>query len=341
MKHEEMICAAAAAHGFPLSGVAPVPADGRTPGSEAFLRWLGDARQGPLTYLAESAAQRVSIRTRFPWAQSLLCVGDFYDGRKRGQAGRHLLAHVARYGRGRDYHLVFSKRLRALASALKREKLCKRTHWYVDTGPVLERAWAAIAGLGWLGKNTCLIHPRHGSYLLLGEIILDVRASPCEPVPNHCGSCRRCLDACPTGALLPGAGLDATRCISTWNIEMKGVLPETGKVDLHGWVAGCDVCQEVCPFNAPSRRRDASGELADTRWQRLTLAGLIGLKRADYDRLFRASALRRAGWRGLRLSAIRAARGSKLTSVIRALKACAHDPDPEISRVAMEQLAGL
>jgi epoxyqueuosine reductase len=355
MDQRERIGQLALEHGFPLCGIAAVPADGAAPRAAYFLDWIARGLHGPLGYLAESAAERANVRGRFAWARSVLCVGALYGGREasglvaggdaRGTGGEAisagLLPHVARYARGRDYHLVFEKRLKLLGRAMKAAKLCARTHWYVDTGPVLERAWAATAGLGWIGKNTCLIHPLYGSYVLLGEILIDAELEPDAGLPDHCGTCRRCLDACPTGALRAPRELDAARCISTWNLEMRGELPASGVPSLHGWVAGCDACQTVCPFNAPQGMdgSDTEWARAGNGWRELTLAQTVLLGRDEYDRLFRASALRRVGWKGLRMNAIRAAARSQSPAAREALRACLNDPDDDLRSEAERALS--
>ena len=199
----------AAENGFPLSGIARLPEDGGAPGAAAFETWLARGFHGPLEYMRRSRATRANLRERFPWARSLLALGAFYDGQKRGELGRDLSAHVARYAQGRDYHLIFEKRLKRLAEQLVAGGICTQAHWYVDTGPVLERAWAEAAGVGWIGKNTCLIHPGLGSYFLLAEILLDTALEPDSPAAFHCGTCRRCLDACPTQAFPAPGVLDS------------------------------------------------------------------------------------------------------------------------------------
>lgn len=346
MDGRERIKELAREHGFPLVGIAAVPADGAAPGAGIFQDWLARGLHGPLDYMAQSAPQRTNLHERFPWARSVLCVGLFYDGREAEamRAGSPqsvndaLLTHVARYARGRDYHLVFEKRMKALARAMIAARHCGRAHWYVNTGPVLERAWAASAGLGWIGKNTCLIHPVHGSYFLLGEIILDAELAPDALLPDRCGTCRRCLDACPTGALRAPRELDAARCISTWTLEMKGELPSADAVPLHGWVAGCDACQTVCPFNASQRATAGDPDLTTADWQGLALAQAILLRQDEYDCLFKASALRRVGWKGLRLNAMRAAAQSTEPAIREALRACQDDPDSEIRGEARKVL---
>ncbi len=178
-------------HGFALSGVAHVPEDGAAPGADALRAWLFNGHHGPLDYMPATELKRGNLRARFAWARSVLCLAAFYDGRAQGEKGRDLSAHVARYARGRDYHRIFEKRLKRLSQDLIASGICTRAHYYCDTGPVLERAWAEAAGLGWIGKNACLIHPRKGSYMLLAELILDSAPAPDaedKPEPFHCGT---------------------------------------------------------------------------------------------------------------------------------------------------------
>ena len=291
----------AAEAGFPLAGLAAVPADGTSPGGERFASWLARGLHGPLSYLAAKAEARTNPGRRFPWARSVLCVGAFYDARPAGTPGRDLIAHVARYARGPDYHRVFTRRLKKLARTLVAEGLCGRAHFYVDTGPVLERAWAAQAGLGFIGKNTCLIHPRQGSFLLLGEVLLDAAVEPDRPMADHCGTCRRCMKACPTGALIEPRVLDARLCLATWTLEQKGQVPPALRPAATAYAAGCDICQEVCPFNALRRRPEPDAELSRPMpWHAMTLAQTAAMDRETYDRCFRGSVLRRTGLEGLR-----------------------------------------
>lgn len=156
----------AAEHGFALNGIALIPEDGQAPGAEALRAWLAGGLHGPLEYMERTAAARMNVRVRFPWAKAILALGAFYSA-ERPAAADDFSRHVARYAQGRDYHRIFEKRLKRLSCALLEAKVCTRAHRYTDTGPVLERAWAERAGLGWIGKNTCLIHPKLGSYMLL------------------------------------------------------------------------------------------------------------------------------------------------------------------------------
>lgn len=317
--------------GFTLQGIANVPESGIAPRAEALRSWLSSGHHGPLEYLEKSVEVRANVLKRFDWAQSVLCVGAFHDPKARGERGRELVAHVARYARGRDYHLIFEKRLKRLSALLRTEGLCRQAHWYVDSGPVLERAWAESAGLGWIGKNSCLIHPRKGSYFLMGVILLDAALRADRPHTFHCGTCTKCIEACPTQALRAPGILDASRCITTWNLEQKSEVPTSHWTDFSGWAAGCDICQEVCPFNAPKRTPDADPEMGrPLPWQDLSLSDAMTISKESFDLAFKSSPLRRTGWKGMRLGAITAAGSERAPGTRAALKTCLEDPDEAI-----------
>jgi len=336
------IKALAREHGFALAGIAKIPESGEAPGAQIFLNWIAQGRHGPLEYLAETATVRAYPRTRFPWAKCVLSLGAFYDGRLLGERGRDLAAHIACYARGRDYHRIFTRRLKALKEEIHARGICARDRYCVDTGPMLERGWAQAAGLGWTGKNGCLIHPKHGSFLFLGAILLDAEVEADAAETDHCGKCRKCLDACPTQAFTAPGQIDANRCIVTWNVEMKGAVPPERWAEHHGWAVGCDICQTACPYNDPKRLPDPDAELAaPLPWQGLTLGEALELDDAAYDRLFTASAVRRAGFKGFRLGVITAVGSAKARLAQPALQKCLEDADEEIrarARWALEQL---
>ncbi|HYG74118.1 MAG TPA: tRNA epoxyqueuosine(34) reductase QueG [Planctomycetota bacterium] len=325
--------ALAAESGFSLCGIALISES--TPRSEAYQRWLEQRYHGPLEYMLRSQQARSKTSERFSWARSVLALGAFYDGASRGEPGKDLVAHIAGYARGRDYHKIFEKRLKLLSAALIKERVCGRARAYVDTGPILERAWAEAAGLGWIGKNACLIHPRLGSFFLLAEVLMDSTPEPDAPAQQHCGTCRRCLDVCPTQALVEPGVLDAQRCLVTWNIERRGETPESMWKDQGAWAAGCDLCQTVCPFNAPQRTAAPDAELAEPLpWQSMTLADCITMTPEIFDRAFKASALRRTTLKGLRLGAITAAGNVCAEPCRQALAQCVNDSDADIRQRA-------
>lgn len=231
-------------------GFAPVGFTSADPLEEdraRLLDWVAGGAHGSMAYMADQPARRADPRAIVPEARSVISLGmNYAPPRSEPESDG---ARVARYARGRDYHKLIWKRLRELEQAIagiSGRPFVGRT--FVDTGPVLERALAKRAGLGFIGKNTMLIHPLHGSYLFLASVITDLELVPDLPSKTSCGSCRICIDACPTQALVP-MRLDATRCLSYLTIEERGPTPVDLRPAVGGWAFGCDICQEVCPYN--------------------------------------------------------------------------------------------
>jgi epoxyqueuosine reductase len=222
----------------------------------AFRRWLEAGHAGGMAYLARRAAERLDPQRVLPGARSVVCVAaNYYQGEPPPDASWR---PVARYAWGRDYHDVMTPRLERLGAFLA-EAAGARVKAYVDTGPVLERDLAARAGLGWVGKNTMLLHPELGSWFLIGILLTSADLAPDAPLPDRCGLCRACLDACPTAAFVAPYLLDARRCISYLTIEHRGEIPASLHAGMGEWEFGCDACQSVCPWNrkAPVSREGA------------------------------------------------------------------------------------
>jgi epoxyqueuosine reductase len=284
-------------------------------------RWLASGYAGVMRYLHRQAKKRKDPRLIEPGAASVVVVLDnYYDGRPDpGPAPR-----VARYARGEDYHRVTRARLERLADFLRAEG-ASLAHTFTDSGPVPERALALRAGLGWIGKNTMLIRPDAGSFVFIGTIFTDLRLDQDRGIEiDRCGSCTRCLDACPTGALVEPRVLDATRCISYLTIEQRGPIPEPLSERLDGWVFGCDVCNEVCPWNL----RFAEATSTEEFRSRDALAGagpdlFDDMNEEEFARRFGDTPLDRAGLAGMRrnlhaaLSSRRAATGTSPGAVER------------------------
>jgi epoxyqueuosine reductase len=292
--------------GFELAGVAPAAP---LPEAGWFLEWLRRGFAGGMSYLTGRRAQmRLDPRSLLPSARSVICVGKLYNGPQPYSTDFHETgrAWISRYAWGRDYHAIirralvrFAAGLKAIASGPFEWRAC------VDTSPLLERAYARRAGLGWIGKNSCLIHQGMGSWFFLAELLVSLELEPDQPPPDRCGSCRRCIEACPTQAILPAGSeqgprftVDSSRCISYLTIELRGEIPAPLRPAIGRNVFGCDICQDVCPWNrnAPVT---ADPAFAAANFAPNT-AMLDSLDEEQFRRLFRGSAVRRTGYAGFR-----------------------------------------
>ena len=293
---EALIKAQAYGLGFDLAGIATL---GPAETAAAFDEWLAAGHDGEMAYLARGAEKRRDTRRPVEGAKSAIVVGMNYGGREPS-------GPVARYARGDDYHDVMVERLRALHRWIEREVgHAVAGKAYVDTGPILERDLARRAGLGWFGKNTMLINPRIGSFFFLGELLLDLELTADEPfAADHCGTCTRCLEACPTGALVGPRVMDATKCVSYLTIELKGEIPEELRPGVGELVYGCDVCQEVCPWNEKFARPVSDlafsprPAVAD-RDARALARDLVEMSSEAFAAAFHGSPMKRAKLRGL------------------------------------------
>lgn len=246
----EKIRRQAARLGFDLLGITSPDPPAHV---DVYQAWLDAGRHAGMAYLAAERAihRRSNPKEILPSCRSILVTGTNYAPQQEPSASQPSEFQVAAYASGDDYHDVLMIRMRALVEFMLAEVgQAFEYRIYTDTGPILERELAQRAGLGWIGKNTCLIHPRHGSYLLLGEILVDLDL-PADPafLPDQCGTCTRCIDACPTGCILPDRTLDASRCISYLTIEEKASIREDQRESIGDWLFGCDICQHVCPWN--------------------------------------------------------------------------------------------
>lgn len=265
----------------------------------AFDRWLAAGHAATMTYLERGRADRLDPGRLLPGVRTAIAVA---LGHGRGDADDPSWAPVARYARGRDYHDVMRPRLQALAGFLREAAGPEvATRVAVDTSAVLEREVAARGGLGWVGKNTNLLAPSLGSYFLIGIVLTTAELALDAIVPDRCGRCTACLDACPTGAFVAPYVLDARRCISYLTIEHRGELPPALAAQLHGWVFGCDVCQEVCPWNRKAAAPRDPALAPDGPLGPLT--DIAALDAEAFRARFRGSAMRRARLEGLRRNA--------------------------------------
>lgn len=293
--------------GFDRAGVAGLEPVER---GEVYLRWLEEGAHAGMEYLRHRIEARLEPERILEGARSVLCVALQYEPLADRSPRRDgsppvddLWSGVAKYAHGRDYHNLMGKRLRKLARRIRDEIPGTDTRWYVDTGPVLERELAARAGIGVQGKNTCLLS-REGSWFLLGELFLTLELPPAAPLTDLCGRCTRCLDHCPTGALTEPYRLDSNLCISYWTIEHRGAVPEEMREQIGEWVFGCDVCQDVCPWNVrelePAHHPDLH---LPPRRAELDLVRLLAMSEEEYRERFRGNAMKRARLEGLKRNA--------------------------------------
>lgn len=325
--------------GFDLVGVAPA----RVPHQDlqAYRDWLAQGYYGEMAYMArlDRVGRRENPSLILSAVRSVVSVAVNYcpDASPRQMGGPatitddRLRGRISAYAWGADYHAWVLPRLEDLAAFIRaRVSSQVRYRAYVDTGPVLERAFAVQAGLGFIGKNTCLINPRMGSWLLLGEILVDMYLPPTTgPGPAGCGTCTRCLQACPTGALVAPYRLDARRCISYLTIELKGPIPPALRPLLGNWIYGCDLCQEVCPWQRFARPTALPVFRASSPdWAAPSLPDLLTLDEEGFRRRFRDSPIRRIG-RGRLLRNVAVALGNLGDPrAIPALSLALGDPDP-------------
>lgn len=311
---------------------------GQPPASgERFSAWLAAGRQGTMEYLSHNAAKRLDPQRVLPGVRAVLCLAASYhlEGSESLGTPKGATGIVARYARFEDYHDVLGAKLRAVAAVLnERGGAGSRSLWYVDTGPLLERDLAERAGLGFIGKHTNLINRRLGNWFFLAEILTTVGLEPDPPERNRCGTCTRCLDACPTGALPAPFVLDARRCISYLTIELKGPIPEEWRSAIGTRIFGCDDCLEACPWNRfaqgarlmrPHTRPDLHApDLIE--WLRLDESG--------FRARFRGTPIARARRRGLLRNVCVALGNLRDPAALPALERAASDSEPLVAEHA-------
>ena len=316
--------------GFILAGVTtPEP----PPHLSTFERWLDAGRHGTMHYLADERARtrRADSRQILPECKSILVLAAPYADPKFAEASEKPApgpsGRVAAYAWGADYHKVLLPRLKELVTYIeKRVGHPVPNRYYTDTGPILERDLAQRAGLGWIGKNTCLINPKHGSYFLLAEILLGIELEPDSLfITDHCGTCTRCIQACPTSCILSDRTLDARRCISYLTIELKDDIPEELRSLLGDWVFGCDVCQMVCPWNRFAGESDDEAFSPRPDILRPNLIRELELTPEAFNRKFKNSPIKRAKRRGYLRNLAVAAGNSVDKSTIPALEKAGKD----------------
>ncbi|HUP50583.1 MAG TPA: tRNA epoxyqueuosine(34) reductase QueG [Thermoanaerobaculia bacterium] len=274
-----------------------------------FQQWLEAGHHGSMRYLEKNLSTRERPQQRFPWARSVVVILVPYTSERPDAPAGALSHHVARYALGDDYHLVLDRILRRFEEGIATAVPGAKTWRYVDTGPLSDRSLAAQAGLGWIGRNGMLIDEENGSYLFIGTLLTSLENDVSDAaVADRCGTCTRCVDACPTAAILPDRTVDSNRCISHATIEHRGELPEGLAAHLEGNAFGCDICQEVCPWNqAPAAPHEAF--LPRREYRATPVTDLLRFEQADFSRLFTRSAIKRAKLAGMQRN-VAALRGS-------------------------------
>jgi len=298
--------------GFELAGVAPVREFGEL---DRFREWIAAGHAGEMKYMEarddSGSLKRASLRSTLPWVRSVIvCAINYNTAHPYSTQVEDLeRGWIARYAWGReDYHEAVMSRLRVvenkLRQAISESGAALQTRCYVDTGPLVERVYAKYAGVGWIGKNTCILNQKLGSWLFLGVILTSLELEPDLPAPDRCGTCTRCIDACPTDALIAPYQLDSNLCISYLTIEKHGAIPEEMRASMGRQVFGCDICQDVCPWNRKAPVTSVAEFQAREGLVNPALEWLAEMTTEEFREKFRGSAVRRAKRSGLRRNAV-------------------------------------
>jgi len=336
-----VIKSASADAGFDLCGIAPVAEFSEL---ARFPEWIADGRAGEMKYLESRAEdgqlRRASLKSVFPWARSVVVCAINYNtaypySTEIKNSGR---GWISRYGWSQeDYHDSVLRRLREVETKLKEsdsEESSIETRCYVDTGPIIERVYAKHAGVGWIGKNTCIINQKIGSWLFLGVIVTSLELTADLPAPDRCGTCTRCIDACPTNALVAPYELDANKCISYLTIEKRGAIPDGLRKGMGQHVFGCDICQDVCPWNRKALSSDKPEFQPREGLFNPALAWLAEISEEEFREKFRGSPIKRTKRSGLRRNALLAIGNSKDQDLLPVAERATTDPDPVVADAA-------
>lgn len=295
--HAQLLREEAKRLGFDFVGIAK--AEHMDEEARRLEQWLNQHHHGNMHYMENHFDKRVDPTKLVPGAKSVVSLTYNYYTEQTQQDAQ--APKISKYAYGKDYHFVIKDKLKALLHFINEKIGAVSGRCFVDSAPVLERDWARRSGVGWVGKNTLLIHPKQGSYFFLAELILDLDLATDDPIKDYCGTCTRCIDACPTDAIAPeGYIVDGSKCISYFTIELKEAIPEEYRGKFENWMFGCDICQEVCPWNRFSKPHQESAfeplpdllELSKSDWEELT--------EEVFRELFRKSAVKRTKYAGLK-----------------------------------------
>ncbi len=335
--------------GFDLAGIAPVH---DAPELNYFPEWIAAGHAGEMKYMeARDEAgrlKRASLRHAVPWARSVVVCAINYNTAQpySTEVNDSQRGWISRYAWGEDYHDAVMAKLRVVEQQLHQESGEQeapelQTRCYVDTGPLVERVYAKYAGVGWIGKNTCILNQKLGSWLFLGVILTSLELEPDVPAPDRCGTCTRCIDACPTDALIAPYQLDANRCIAYLTIEKRGAIPEHIREGIGRHIFGCDICQDVCPWNRKAPATSAPEFQAREGLINPALHWLAEMTAEEFREKFRGSPVRRTKYSGLRRNAAIAIGNSGDARYLPLLPRLSEDEDPvvaESARWAKEKL---
>lgn len=282
--------------GFDFCGISK--AENLEDESTRLEEWLAKGFHGKMSYMSNHFEKRLDPAKLVPGARSIVSLlYNYYPGAEQEEEPEY---KIAKYAYGKDYHFVVRDKLKALLAELQKEIGEINGRVFVDSAPVMERQWAAKSGLGWLGKNTLLLNKQFGSYFFIAELVIDLELAPDGPIKDYCGTCTRCLDACPTAAFAGPHVLDASKCISYLTIELKDEIPSEFERKYDHWVFGCDICQEVCPWNrfAKTHHEPAFAKLDGVK--QVMKAGREEFSIKEFNRFFKDSPIKRTKLAGLR-----------------------------------------
>ncbi|HEU4415233.1 MAG TPA: tRNA epoxyqueuosine(34) reductase QueG [Candidatus Angelobacter sp.] len=327
--------------GFDLAGIAPVREED-LPELDTFVQWVDDGCAGEMKYLETRTEagdlRRSSARNAAPWVKSMIVCAMNYSADKpySVKANDPERGWISRYAWGsKDYHHALLPRLRQVETEIKRfadqRGMSVETRSYVDTGPIMERVYAKYAGIGWIGKNTCIIHQQMGSWLFLGVVLTSLELPPDAPAADRCGSCTRCIDACPTDAIVAPGKLDARLCIAYLTIEKRGAIPEELRPAIGHHIFGCDICQDVCPWNNKAGNAPPTSLPEFQPQEKLyhpELRWLAQMGEETYRQVFRGSPVKRTKYSGLKRNVAVAMGNSGNKDFVPDLEEIAEGPDP-------------
>lgn len=320
--------------GFDLTGVAPVQP---VPELSFYKDWIEAGYAGEMAYLKDNIARRTDITAVVPEAKSVIVCALVYetDHPLSTEMKDRSKGWIARYAWGDDYHEVLEKKLFALMKFIKDRSVDKFIgRLYVDTGPLVDRVYAKYAGIGWFGKNTCIINQQKGSWFFLGEIITNLELEYDTPVPDRCGTCNRCIDACPTDAILEPYVLDSRRCISYLTIELRAEIPLGLRHQLGNHIFGCDICQDVCPWNRKAARSEEPAFQPRDGLFNPSLGEMAGLNLANFRKKFSNSPIKRSKHKGFLRNVAVAMGNSADSTFLPALNELTESPEPLVAEHA-------